>query len=95
MMFRLLQEKWKYAGNIGCEYKGRPSTNVRNGSSQTFRPRCSNEMKNSIFKRALNTFADWAKCLKSEGEVEKLPLITEEEYDVVKKIIEIGERVAE
>ncbi|GIY62092.1 hypothetical protein CEXT_193221 [Caerostris extrusa] len=68
---------------------------VLDGSSQTFRARRSNEIKNGIFKRTVNTFADWAKCLKTEGEVEKLPLITEEEYDVVKRIIEIGERVAE
>ncbi|GIY56972.1 hypothetical protein CEXT_137961, partial [Caerostris extrusa] len=60
------------------EQMGEASTNLRNGSSQTFRPRCSIEMKNSIFKRTINTFADWAKCLKTEGEVEKLPLITEE-----------------
>ncbi|GIY26049.1 hypothetical protein CDAR_25432 [Caerostris darwini] len=69
--------------------------NIRsNGSSQTFYPRRSNEIKPNVLKRAMNTFDEWAKCLKTEGDVDKLALLTEEEYDVI-RITEIGERVAE
>ncbi|GIY18726.1 hypothetical protein CDAR_32661 [Caerostris darwini] len=74
--------------------EGRPST-TRNEGSQTFRPRRALELKPNVLKRAGDTFDQWAKCLKTEGDVEKLALLTEEEYDVIRRIIEIGETVAE
>ncbi|GIX84048.1 hypothetical protein CDAR_270501 [Caerostris darwini] len=59
-------------------------SNINRGEIQTRR---SNEIKMNVLKRAMNT--------KSDGRVEELALLTEEEYEVIRRITDIGERVAE
>ncbi|GIY42741.1 hypothetical protein CDAR_102111 [Caerostris darwini] len=64
--------------------EGRPST-TRNEGSQAFRPRRALELKPNVLKRAGDTNTSPIGRTKTEGDVEKLALLTEEEYDVIRR----------
>ncbi|GIY56096.1 hypothetical protein CDAR_113541 [Caerostris darwini] len=86
-----------FLAQMKIEFEKEQSSNTLNESSQAFKPFKYIILlyKNKSAKKSLKHVCRLGKLFENRRDVNKLAPITEEEYDVIRRITEIGERVAE